>query len=168
MNSSPLTSRRPVSERSERSASRWRVVVVRYRIRIPLLAAFVLVVAGLLPATAAAAPREDSCAAYRALPFAMAVPADFRTVGTHQYERLATFLDPDGNLVTDITQNEITISAGAERYPNTVLLRLFRNTTLLDDFSVIDVDTMRPDQDAVFYSYVFSIAGDNLLFGSFH
>lgn len=141
---------------------------MRYRIRIPLFTALLLAVAGLLPAAAAAAPREESCASDKALPFAMELPAGMRTVGSHQFERLGTFVDPDGTVESDTAQNEVTISAAAENYPNTVLLRLFRNTTLLNDFSVIDVDTMRPDQDAVFYSYVFSIAGDELLFGTFH
>jgi hypothetical protein len=140
---------------------------VRLQIRIPIVAAFAIAITGLLPASAAAAPRDDSCAAYRALPFAVAVPADMRTVGTHQFERLATFVDPDGTVGSVVTQNEITISAGADRYPNTVLLRIFRNTTLLQDFSVIDVDTMRPDQDALFYSFAFSIAGDDQFFGTF-
>ena len=140
---------------------------MRYRIRIPLFTALLLAVAGMLPAAAVAAPREASCASDKALPFAMELPAGMRTVGSHQFERLATFVDPDGTVESDTTQNEITISAEADRYPNTVLLRLFRNTTLLRDFSVIDVDTMRPDQDALFYSYAFSIAGDVQFFGTF-
>jgi hypothetical protein len=138
--------------------------------RIPrltsLLAALVLV-AGLVPASALAAPNEESCSASRAVPFSTPVPADMRTSGVHRFEWYSTWTNADGSVGEGTSRNQILIDAAAPVYPNTVLLRIFRNTTLLADGSVVDVDAIRPDQQAQLYAAAYSLKADTLFLSSF-
>jgi hypothetical protein len=140
---------------------------VRTSFRMPVSVALVVLVMSAFPMAAAAMPSEENCAAYRALPFAMAVPDDLRTPGTHRIERYSTFVDEDGNLQEATAENAITINPAADAYTGTVLLRLFVNTTLLPDGEVALIDEMRPDQAAMFYAYAFNIAGEDGFFDSF-
>ena len=109
--------------------------------------------AGLVPATALAAPIPDSCSASRAVPFSIPVPADMRISGVHRFEWYSTWTNPDGSVAgRGTSRNQILIDAAAPVYPNTVLLRIFRNTTLLADGSVVDVDAIRLVRAAELYS----------------
>ena len=126
-----------------------------------------LALSAVLPQAALAVPREESCASLRAVPFSAPVPASMRTVGTHGFEWYSTFVDADGNLQEGTAENSITIDPTAPAYPNTVLLRLVRNTTLLSDGSVEVIDTMRPDQAATFYAAAFSTPDDTAFLDSF-
>ena len=124
-------------------------------------------VTGLLfPGGALARPADDSCAALRAIPFSTAVPDAFRTAGTHRFEWLSTYANPDGTTVEDLVQNRIAIDPNVALYPNTVLLRLFRSTTLLASGEIVDVTAMNPAQDARFYIAAYSFHGDNLFLDS--
>lgn len=138
--------------------------------RIPRLAsllAALALLAGLVPASALAAPNPDSCSASRAVPFSIPVPADMRTSGVHRFEWYSTWTNPDGSVGEGTSRNQILIDAAAPVYPNTVLLRIFRNTTLLADGSVVDVDAIRPDQQAQLYSAAYSLKADTVFLSSF-
>ena len=63
--------------------------------------------------------------------------------------------------------NEITIDPAAPAYPNTVLIRLFRNTTILADGEVISVDAIQPTQSARMHVQVSWIKGDKFFVGEF-
>ena len=138
--------------------------------RIPRLTGLLtalVVVAGLVPGSALAAPDEESCAAARAVPFSIPVPADMRTAGVHRFEWFSTWTNDDGSFGEATNRNQVVIDTAAPAYLNTVLLRIFRNTTLLADGSVITVDAIRPDQQAQLYGAAFSLKADTLFLSSF-
>jgi len=135
--------------------------------RIARVLAIVLVAAALLPSAAAAQSDAEWCSTLRAVPFAAAVPDAVRTPGRHRFEWRSTFLGPDGSPASETVGNEITIAAGVAPYPNTVLLRLVRNTTLLADGEVVAVTEMAPDQPAAFYAAAFGGPDERAFLDSF-
>jgi len=137
------------------------------RSRIARVLALALVVAALLPSAAVARSDSAWCSELRAVPFAAAVPDEVRTPGRHRFEWRSTFLDPAGNPASETVGNEITIAVGAALYPNTVLLRLVRNTTLLADGEVVAVTEMAPGQPAAFYGAAFGGPDERAFLDSF-
>lgn len=137
-------------------------------IRGRLATILTLVLAALaLPGGALARPSDESCAAYRAIPFSTPVPDAFRTPGTHRFEYLSTYDNADGTSGEDLAQNQMAIVGNAPLYPNTVLLRLFRNTTLLPSGEIVALTEMNPAQSATFYIAAFSTHGDDVFLDSF-
>ncbi len=132
------------------------------------LAASVMV-AGALAGSVSAAPPPDRCASLTSTTYSSGVPDGLRTPGTHRVQWKSEYVDAaTGELVVDdSTVNQITIDAAAPAYPNTVLIRLFRNTTLLSDGSVIDVTSMRPTQAAALHVNVSWVKGDKFFVGDF-
>ncbi len=124
--------------------------------------AAVLLLAAAFPAAAAASPSFESCAAYKGQSFTAPAPAGLRTEGTHRIQWKAEFTDAyTGEFVVDDgIISEVTFDEDAPAYPDTVLLRLFRNTALLDSGEVIAVDEVRPDQAARMYVNVSWVKGD--------
>lgn len=120
----------------------------------------------LVPNAAAATPGPDSCAGGRAVPFSTAVPDAVRQPGTHRFEWRSTFTDENGETAEAFAQNQVKIVSGMSIYPNNVLLRLFRNTTLVSG-ELIEVPEMSPSQPAVFYIAADSIKGDDVFLDSF-
>ena len=112
-------------------------------------AAFVLA----MPGGAAAAPADEQCAALAAQTYTAPLPAGARTVGTHRIQWNAVYTDiVTGDVVEDDSIiSAITIDPSATAYPNTVLVRLFRNTAILAGGEVVDVQAIRPTQDARLY-----------------
>ena len=121
----------------------------------------------LLPSAALAKPSDEACAAYRAIPFSTPVPDAMRTAGTHRFEWYSTFDNADGTTGDALAQNQIKIMPGTPLYPNNVLLRLFRNTTLLADGEVVTIDEMAPTQPATLYAAAYSFKGDDPFLSSF-
>ena len=70
-------------------------------------------------------------------------------------------------IIDDGIVNRVTVDTAAPAYPNTVLIRLFRNTTLLAGGAVIAVDTIRPRQDARMYVNVSWLRDDKFYVGDF-
>jgi len=137
---------------------------MRHRIiRVLALASLLLM---LVPNSAAGAPSADSCAGGRAVPFSTEVPNAVREPGTHRFEWRSTFTDENGGLAEAFAQNQVKIVPGMTIYPNTVLLRLFRNTTLVSG-ELMEVPEMSPNQPAVFYIAADSIKGDDVFLDSF-
>lgn len=134
--------------------------------RLATILTLAAMTAVIFPGAALAKPAEDSCAAYRAIPFSTPVPDAFRTPGIHRFEWLATYSNPDGSTAEDLVQNSIRIDPDAPIYPNTVLLRLFRSTTLLANGEWIEVTAINPAQVAVFYIAADSVHGDDLFLDS--
>ena len=97
------------------------------------------------------------------------LPAGMRTPGTHAVQWKSEYIDAQtGELqVDDSIVNEITIDAAAPAFRNTVLVRLFRNTTIVD-CEVLDVDAIRPTQDARLYVNVSWAKDDQFFVGVFH
>ena len=140
------------------------------RSRRPVLALISLVLAtGLFPAVASAAQDPYSCGANTATTYTTDVPAGLRTIGTHRVQWKAEFTDAyTGELVVDDSiMNQVTIDPAAPTYTNTVLIRLFRNTTLVAPGEAITVDAMRPAQDARMYVNVSWLKGDKFFTDSF-
>jgi hypothetical protein len=69
--------------------------------------------------------------------------------------------------VDDSIVSQITIDSAAPAYPSSVLIRLFRNTTLLANGEEITVDAIRPTQDARLYVNVSWLKGDKFFTGEF-
>lgn len=137
--------------------------------RVARVAAAGLLLVAMLPATASAAPSDESCSAYRAQSYVAAVPAAMRTAGTHRFEWSSRYTDLAGRSVEEGTiTNQVTIDAAASAYPNTVLLRLTRNTTLTATGDVAVVTAMRPDQAANLYVNVSWFKSEPFFTGTFH
>lgn len=142
---------------------------MRSRLRLLRIAAAALLLISTLPTVASAAQSLDSCGASRAQSYVADLPAALRTAGTHHFEWTSRYTDLAGQPVADgIVDNQITIDAAAPAYPNTVLLRLFRNTTLASDGSVALVSSMRPDQAAQLYVNVSWLKDQPFFTGTFH
>jgi hypothetical protein len=114
------------------------------------LAGAALILASVLPSAALAAPSPESCAAYRAVTYSASVPQGLRAEGTKLVQWRSVFTDAaTGELVVDDgIFNEVTFDADAPLYPNDVLIRLFRSTTILAGGEVITVDAIDPAQPA--------------------
>jgi hypothetical protein len=135
--------------------------------RLSTLLALAVLAAVSFPGGALARPSDESCAAYRAIPFSTPVPDAFRTAGTHRFEWLSSYQNFDGTSGEDLAQNQMTIASSAPLYSSTVLLRLVRNTALLPGGEVVEVTEMHPSQAAAFYIAAFSVHGDDVFLDSF-
>lgn len=137
--------------------------------RLVRVLAAVALVALVLPPAALATPSPDSCAGNRVIMYSAPVPAGLRVVGTRLVQWRAAFTDAySGEAIVDEgTTNEVTIDAGAPAYPNTVLIRLVRSTTILADGTVVTVPAMRPDQDARMHAQASWVTGDKWFDGDF-
>src|SRR5262245_65370060 len=96
-----------------------------------VLLATAMALSAALPSAALAAPRDDSCAAYRSFTYAMSIPEGMRTPGLHHFQWHNTFLDEDGNPGSFDDDNQIEVAADAPMYAGQVLLRLGNNAALL-------------------------------------
>jgi hypothetical protein len=138
-------------------------MLVRRRLaRSARILAAVLLLAVAFPAAAIAAPSPESCAAYKGVSFTAPAPAGMRTEGRHRIQWKAEFTDAyTGEFVVDDgIISEVTFDEDAPAYPSTVLIRLFRNTALLDSGEAIEVDEILPDQPAQLYVNVSWVKGD--------
>ncbi len=137
--------------------------------RVARLLGAALLLAASFPAVVAAAPEPGTCAAERGVVYTAAVPGGLRTPGTHRFEWRGRYTDLAGQEIVDPPiGNRIVIDSAAPAYPNTVLLRLFRNTALLADGSVATVEAMRPDQAARMYVGVSWLKNEPFFQGTFH
>jgi hypothetical protein len=120
------------------------------RFAAPLVIVLALTLA--LPAVALATPREDRCAAYGSLTYAMSIPDSMRTLGTHHIDWHSSFLDENGVLQVFDTQSQIEVVEGAPSYDGQVLIRLFSNWASLPNGDVdFDIQAINPTQRASFY-----------------
>ena len=131
------------------------------------MAAASLFVGLLLPAAVLAKPSDETCAAYRVVPFSTPAPAGMRTAGTHRFQYRSSYLNADGTTGTDDIENQIAIVPGTPLYPNKVLLRLFSNLTLLSNGDIDSIDEMAPNQPASLYVAAYSIKSDHVFLDSF-
>lgn len=122
-----------------------------------------------LPAAVSAAPADDACAALRAQTYTATLPSGARTTGTHRVQWKSSYTDlASGELVVDDSiVNAYTIDPSAPAYPNDVLIRLFRNTTILASGEVIDVTAIRPTQEARLYVNVSWLRDEPFFTGAF-
>jgi hypothetical protein len=129
-------------------------------------AALVLLVA-VLPAPAAAVQNPDSCGAGKGTSFTMPLPAGMRSPGVHQVDFRGVYTDAaTGEVVDESIVNDITVDAGAPAYPGSVLVRLFRSTAIVNG-EVIEVEAIRPNQDARLYVNVSWLKDDKFFVGPF-
>lgn len=137
--------------------------------RLARLLAAASLVALVLPASVAAAPSPDQCASNRAITFSANVPDGLRTVGTKNVQWRATFTDAaTGELIVDDGFiNQVTIDSAAPIYPNNVLIRLFRSTTILANGDVIFVSTINPAQPARMHANVSWLPDEKFFTGNF-
>lgn len=137
--------------------------------RVARILAAGMLLATILPSAAAAAPPAGSCAAEHTVIYSAPAPAGLRTEGTHRVQWKAEYVDAStGELISDDgIMNQITIDPAAPAYPNTVLIRLFRNTTILADGEVISVDAIQPTQPASLHVQVSWTKGDKFFDGDF-
>jgi hypothetical protein len=137
--------------------------------RLARVLAAVAVAALALPPAALATPSPDSCAANRAITYTAPVPAGLRVAGTRLVQWRAAFTDAYSGepIVDDGITNQVTIDADAPAYPNTVLIRLIRSTTILANGTVVTVPAMRPDQDARMHANISWVTGDKWFAGDF-
>jgi hypothetical protein len=132
------------------------------------IAGAALLLATLVPGAAQAAPNPDSCASNTAQTYTEPVPAGMRTTGTHHVQWKSEFIDAitGEDIVDDSIINQITIDASAPAYPAAVLIRLFRNTALVNK-DVVLVDAIRPTQEARLYVNVSWLKKDKFFVGAF-
>jgi len=137
--------------------------------RIAQIVGAALLLAAMLPAGAAAAQDPYSCGASKATTYTIPAPAGLRTSGTHRVQWKVEYTDAytGEQIVDDSIVNQVTIDNAAPAYPNTVLIRLFRNTTILANGEVISVDSIRPTQDARMYVNVSWLKDDKFFTGEF-
>lgn len=137
--------------------------------RIARIAGAAMLLAALLPGGASAVQDPNTCGANRATTYTAPAPAGLLTPGTHRIQWKAEFTDAytGERIVDDGIFNQVTVDAAAPAYPNTVLIRLFRNTTLLPSGEVMTVDTIRPTQDARMYVNVSWLRADKFFTGEF-
>jgi hypothetical protein len=128
-----------------------------------------MLLGAMIPATASAVQDPDTCAALRATTYTIPAPAGLRTPGTHRVQWKVDYTDAytGERIIDDSIVNQITIDAAAPAYPNTVLIRLFRNTTLLAGGDDITVDSIRPTQDARLYVQVSWLKDDRFFTGEY-
>jgi hypothetical protein len=128
-----------------------------------------MLLAAILPAAASAAPSPDQCASNRAITFSATVPDGLRTVGTKDVQWRATFTEAATGqlLVDDGIFNEVTIDPAAPIYPNNVLIRLFRSTTILANGDIIFVPAMNPAQPARMHANVSWLPDEKFFTGPF-
>jgi hypothetical protein len=126
------------------------------RSRLGRVVAAGLLLVALVPAPVSATPSPDQCASNRAVQYSAPVPVGLRTVGTHGIQWKIQFTDVlTGDVVVDDQVfNQLTIDPAAPAYPDNVLVRLVRNTTILKGGEVIAVDAMRPTQAALMHAQV--------------
>jgi hypothetical protein len=138
-------------------------------VRVARILATGLLLVTILPAAASAAQDPDTCGANTATTYTTPAPAGLRTPGTHRIQWKAEFTDAytGERIVDDGIVNQITFDSAAPAYPNAVLIRLFRNTTLLANGEVVSVDTIRPTQEARMYVNVSWLKGDKFFSGDF-
>ena len=122
-----------------------------------------------LPGAVSAAPADDACAALRAQTYTATLPSGARTIGTHRVQWKSAYTDiGTGELVVDDSiVNSFTVDPSAPAYRNDVLIRLFRNTTILAAGEVIDVTSIRPTQDARLYVNVSWLRDEPFFTGAF-
>jgi len=126
--------------------------MLRLTRRFALVAVSLLALSTALPASALAAPRDDSCAAYASLTYTMPIPSDMRTVGVHHIDWHNTFVDENGDPQVFDTVSQIEVAAGAPSYAGQVLLRLFSNWAAQPgEDANFDVEVINPQQPASFY-----------------
>lgn len=137
--------------------------------RIARIIGAVMLITALLPGSVAAGQDPATCGANRATTFTTPAPVGLLTPGTHRVQWKAEFTDAytGERIIDDGIVNQFTVAAAAPAYPNTVLIRLFRNTTLLPSGEVIYVDTIRPTQDARMYVNVSWLRDDRFFTGEF-
>jgi len=137
--------------------------------RIAQIVGAAMLLAAMLPAGVSAVQDPYSCGASKAATYTTPAPAGLRTAGTHRIQWKAEFTDAytGENVVDDSIMNQVTFDAAAPAYPNAVLIRLFRNTTLLASGDVISVDSIRPTQDARMYVNVSWAKDDRFFTGEF-
>jgi hypothetical protein len=128
-----------------------------------------MLLVAVLPSGAAAVQDPDTCGANRATTFTIPAPAGLRTPGTHRVQWKAEYTDAytGEQIVDDSIVNQVTIDTAAPAYPNSVLIRLFRNTTLLASGEEVTVDSIRPTQAARLYVNVSWLRGDKFFTGEF-
>src|SRR3954453_3342818 len=126
------------------------------RSRLGRVVAAGLLLVALVPAPVSATPSPDQCASNRAVQYSAPVPVGLRTVGTHGIQWKIQFTDVlTGDVVVDDQVfNQPPIDPAAPAYPDNVLVRLVRNTTILKGGEVIAVDAMRPTQAALMHAQV--------------
>ena len=136
--------------------------------RIARLLGSAMLLVAMLPAGAAAVQDPDTCGALRATAYTIPAPAGLRTPGTHRVQWKVEYTDAytGEQVVDDSIVNQVTIDTAAPAYPETVLIRLFRNTTLLAG-EEITVDAIRPTQAARMYVQVSWLRGDQFFTGEF-
>jgi hypothetical protein len=128
-----------------------------------------LLLATILPAAASAAQDPDTCGANKGTTYTTPAPSGLRTPGTHRVQWKAEYTDAyTGERISDDgIVNQVTFDSAAPAYPNTVLIRLFRNTTLLADGEVTTIDAISPTQEARMYVNVSWLKGDRFFTGEF-
>jgi hypothetical protein len=133
-----------------------------------IVAAALLLVA-LLPAAASAVQDPFSCGAGKSQVYTTPIPAGLRAPGTHQVQWKSDFVDAltGEEVVDDSIINQITIDPSAPAYPAAVLIRLFRNTAIVDK-EVVAVEAIRATQDARLYVNVSWLKKDKFFVGAFH
>lgn len=137
--------------------------------RVARVVAAALMLVALLPAAASAAPSPDRCASNRVTIYSGELPAGLRAPGTHAIQWRSTYTDAaTGQVVVDDSiLNQVTIDAAAPAYPNTVLVRLFRNTALLHGNEVVGVDAIQPAQAALLHVQVSWLTDEKFFTGAF-
>ncbi|HEX5826586.1 MAG TPA: hypothetical protein VFY23_03640 [Candidatus Limnocylindrales bacterium] len=128
-----------------------------------------MLLAAVLPSAASAASADPKfCNEAIAVTYTLDVPAGLRTPGTHRIEWFNEYTAIDGTYIAEVfAENQITIDAAAPAYPNTVLIRLLRNTTLLKSGEVVSVEAMRDAQAARMYANVSWFRDEPFFVGAF-
>jgi hypothetical protein len=128
-----------------------------------------MLLVAMLPAGAAAVQNPDTCGASKATTYTIPAPAGLRTSGTHRVQWKSEYTDAytGEQIVDDSIVSQITIDSAAPAYPNSVLIRLFRNTALLANGEEVTVDAIRPTQAARMYVNVSWLKGDKFFTGEF-
>lgn len=137
--------------------------------RVARILGVAMLLGAMVPASASAAQNPDTCGANRATTYTTPAPAGLRTPGTHRVQWKAEYIDAYTGepIVDDSIVNQVTIDSAAPAYPNSVLIRLFRNTALLATGEEVTVDAIRPTQDARLYVNVSWLRGDQFFTGEF-
>ena len=137
--------------------------------RVARLLGVAMLLGAMVPAAASAAQDPDTCGALRATTYTIPAPAGLRTLGTHRVQWKVEYTDAytGERIVDDSIVNQVTIDNAAPAYPNSVLIRLFRNTTLLAGGEEITVDSIRPTQAARMYVNVSWLRNDQFFTGEF-